>query len=247
MQRLLIANWKMNCDYKEAGELADFYRTHLKSSQNIHLVVCPPAIWLEDLAKIFKNSHIELGVQNISNLEYGAITGEISASMVKEFAKYVICGHSERRKFFHESDELINQKIKIALKHNLMPILCVGEEVKGDNNSFLFQVSKGLAGISKKDIKKVIIAYEPVWAISSNQGSKAASPDYAAEIIDSIRDRLAVIYGREISEKIKILYGGSVNSKNIKSFTDCQTIDGFLVGGASLKAEGFKNIYNSLI
>lgn len=251
LQRLLIANWKMNTDYKEAKELADLYCTQLNKSNNVKLVVCPPVIWLESLAKIFADTDIVLGVQNISSKEKGAITGEISALMVKKFAKYVICGHSERRRIFAETDEEIHDKIKMALKYNLTPILCIGEQEPFDGlragKEIFSEVSKATVTLTKEEIKKVVIVYEPVWAISANKNSQAATPDHAAEIIDSIRDRLSIIYGREISEKIKILYGGSVNSKNIKFFSDCQTIDGFLVGGASLVPEVFKNIYQSLI
>lgn len=237
MQRLLIANWKMNTDYKEACELADFFCNHLTRSNNIKLVVCPPLIWLESLAKIFEKTDIELGAQNVSSKEKGALTGEISAPMIKEFADYVICGHSERRRLFAETDEEIHDKIKMVLKNNLRPILCV------DTFS---EVSKATITLTKEEIKKVIIVYEPIWAISTNKNSEAANPDYVSKTVDLIRDRLSIIYGREISKKIKILYGGSVNSKNIKSFIDCQNIDGFLVGGASLKREEFEKIYNSL-
>lgn len=248
MKKILIANWKMNMDYREAGELADFYRYHLKSSRNVHLIVCPPAIWLENLAKKFKNSHIDLGAQNIHQLEKGAITGEISAPMVKEFCRYVIIGHSERRKFFAENDEMINQKVKTALKNNLIPILCVGEDRQAEGEGhMLSQVSRGIAGLSSYDLKNIIIAYEPIWAISANKDSEVATTSYVSEMINSIRDRLAVIYGREISNKIRIVYGGSVHSKNIKSFLDEKTINGFLVGGASLDCKTFERIYHTII
>lgn len=246
--KFLIANWKMNTDYKEAGELADFYRYHLKSSRNVHLIVCPPAIWLENLAKKFKNYPIDLGAQNIHWLEKGAITGEISAPMVKEFCRYAIIGHSERRKFFSESDEVINQKIKTAIKNNLTPILCVGEDKQAEGEGhMLSQVSRGVAGLSSHDLKNMVIAYEPIWAISANKDSEVATTSYVTEMINSIRDRLAVIYGREISNKIRIVYGGSVHSKNIKSFLDEKTINGFLVGSASLDCKVFEKIYNSLV
>lgn len=244
MRRILVANWKMNTTLPEAIELVDFYKYHLRKSDKAKIIVCPPAIWLETLSKKLANSHIELGAQNIHYLPYGAVTGEISAPMVKEFAKYVIVGHSERKKFFHESNEAIHLKVKVAIKYGLVPIICVGEEIKEEGiDHVLGQVSRAIEGLDNKEIKKVIFAYEPRWAIGTGE---VATADHARWIIDSSRERLAVIYNREIAEGVKFLYGGSVHSKNIKSFLSELTVNGFLVGGASLEEKIFENIYKEV-
>lgn len=234
----------MNTTLHEAIDLADFYKSHLEKNDRVKIIVCPPVIWLEALAKKLANSHIELGAQNIHYLPFGAVTGEVSAAMVKEFAKYVIVGHSERKKFFHESNEAIHLKVKIAIKNNLVPIVCVGEELKEEGmDHVLGQVSRAIEGLNKEEIKKVIFAYEPRWAIGTGE---VATADHARWIIDSSRERLAVIYNREIAESMKFLYGGSVHSRNINSFLEEKTVDGFLVGGASLDKIAFENIYKNL-
>ena len=245
MQKILVANWKMNTTLHEAMELVDFYKFHLRKNDNIKIIICPPAIWLESISKKLKNSHITLGAQNIHYLANGAVTGEISAPMVKEFADYVIVGHSERKKFFHESNEAIHLKVKIALKYNLKPIVCVGEELKEEGiDHVLAQVSRAIVGLNNKEIKKIMFAYEPIWAIGTGQ---VATANHARWIIDSSRERLAVIYNREIANGIKFLYGGSVHSKNIKSFTTEKTVNGFLVGGASLETKIFEGIYTNIM
>jgi len=244
MKKFLIANWKMNTDFSQAVDLADYYKSHLKKVDSLTIVVCPPAIWLAELSKRLSKSSIGLGAQNIHYQEFGAVTGEISAIMVKKYAKYVIVGHSERRKIFEETNEAINQKVRQALKHNLVPIICFGENVKEEGiDHILAQISFAIKGVSHEDIKKVIFAYEPVWAIGTGQ---PASAHHAWEMIDSARERLAIIYNREIATKTKFLYGGSVNAKNIQSFLQETTINGFLVGGASLDHKSFEVIYNEL-
>jgi triosephosphate isomerase len=242
---ILAANWKMNTTYAEAMELADFYKTHLRKNDNIKLLVLPPIIWLESLAKKFKSSHIDLGAQNMHYEKKGAFTGEISAPMVKKFAKYILIGHSERRHIFGETNEAINRKVRIALANNLTPIICYGEKDKNEGiDHILAQISKAIEGVSKKEFLKVIFAYEPVWAIGTGE---VATADHARLMINSSRERIAVIYGREIAQKAKFLYGGSVHSKNIHTFLDEKNIDGFLVGGASLDTEVFGKIYQLLL
>jgi triosephosphate isomerase (TIM) len=240
----LIANWKMNCVYNEAMNLGDFYKAHLNKKDHLKLIACPPAIWLESLAKKFKNSHIGLGAQNIHYEKSGAFTGEISAPMVKKFAKYVIVGHSERRKIFHETDEAVNQKLKIAIDNGLIPVVCYGEDIEEEGiDHILAQISKATEGVPMHEVKKIIFAYEPVWAIGTG---KVATANHARTMIDSSRERLAVKYSREIAGKAKFLYGGSVHSKNIHTFLEEKTVNGFLVGGASLDVEVFGKIYNIL-
>lgn len=242
---ILAANWKMNTTYHEAMELGDFYKTHLRKNDNVKMLVLPPAIWLESLAKKFKHSHIALGAQNMHYEKKGAFTGEISAEMVKKFAKYILIGHSERRHIFGETNEAVNRKVKIALANNLNPIVCYGEKNKEEGiDHILAQISKAVEGVSKKDFTKIIFAYEPVWAIGTGE---VATAEHARLMINSSRERLAVIYGREAAKSAKFLYGGSVHSKNIHTFLDEKDINGFLVGGASLDTEIFGKIYQELV
>lgn len=250
MKKIVVGNWKMNTTLKEAIKLASDIDSGIKNFKNIQIVICPPAIWLSNLNLSLTTCHLPLilGAQNIAAAEEGSFTGEISAEMVKEFAKHVIIGHSERRRFFGETDEIVNKKIKIALKNNLIPIVCVGEFEKNNNGndvafgSINHQLSQSLANLGKEEIQKVIIAYEPVWAIGTGNN---ASGKYTREIIASLRDRLSIIYNREIAEKVKILYGGSVDDKNISQY-NTKGIDGVLVGGASLDYEKFINICDNL-
>lgn len=221
---------------------------------DVDVVLCPPSIWLYPVAEICEKApkNLALGAQNIWFTENGAMTGEISAQMIKSAAKYVILGHSERRRHLGESDELINDKIKAALKHNIHPILCVGElkrqiqkRGKGRPNNtdirsdVVGQLRRALDGVSRNDIEKIIIAYEPVWAIGTGD---AATGAYAAEVIGNLRNFLAEKYSKSLSERVRILYGGSVDSKNIREFIYQPEIDGALVGGASLKAKEFVEI-----
>lgn len=244
-QKILVANWKMNTTYREAMDIVDFYKSHLRKHDGLKIVVCPPSIWLESVSKKLEKSHIEVGAQNIHYLDKGSITGEISAPMVKKFAKYVILGHSERKRFYHETNEAIHLKVKTAMRNGLRPIVCFGEETKEEGiDHTLAMVAKATYGLSSKEVSKIIFAYEPVWAIGTGEVSSAA---HAREMISSARERLSVIYNRITTHKIKFLYGGSVNSKNISSFLDEVTINGFLVGGSSLDIKSFNKIYENII
>lgn len=244
-KRLLVANWKMYLNLEESVELIDFYKAHFSKEENVKVIVCPSNVWLYECFKKLKNSSIGLGIQNIHFLPKGAVTGEVSAPMAKEYAKYVIIGHSERRKFFCETNEAVNQKVKMALKNGLIPIICYGEDRKEEGiDHTLAQVSKAISGVSKDDIRKIIFAYEPVWAIGTGN---VATPNHVSSMIESARERLSLIYNREIVNRIKFLYGGSVNGRNIRSFLDEKNIDGFLVGGASTEPKSFSTIYNNLL
>lgn len=243
-KRILVANWKMNTDYHEAIDMVDYYKHHLKKDNNVKIIVCPPSVWLESVAHKLAKTDIATGAQNIHYLEKGAITGEISAMMVKKFADYVILGHSERKRFFHENNEAIHLKVKMAIRHNLKPIICFGEEFKEEGiDHTLAMVAKAIQGLKNDEIKHVLFAYEPVWAIGTGE---VAGLDHVRNMIESARERLSVIYNREIAYKIKFLYGGSLNDKNISKFTQEKMVDGFLVGGASLNAKEFYKIYENL-
>jgi len=252
---LIVANWKMYTDLSEATALVTKISQGLENLNNIEVVICPPFIWLYPIAEIIRKnfSKIKLGAQNIYFKDKGNFTGEISPLMIEKLCRYVIVGHSERRRFFSETDEMINQKIRAVLRHNLVPILCLGEFQKKDPSSaeenevqsnLYQQLSRTLKGISEKEIIKIVIAYEPVWAIGTGQ---SASVSYAVRIISSLRDRLSIIYNRDLASKIKILYGGSVNSGNALGYSQGSEIDGLLVGGASLKAEEFVKICDAFV
>jgi triosephosphate isomerase len=242
-KKLIVANWKMNTNHQEALDLAESIIKQAKTLSG-QVVLCPPAIWIVEISKSIKKSDnlIKLGAQNIYFKDLGAYTGEISATMIKDFCQYVILGHSERRLYFKETDKEINSKIKLALKNNIKPILCVGEFEQNNNKdqeNLFAQISQGLEGISKQEMEKIAIAYEPVWAIGTGNN---ASSEYAEKIITNLRNRIAIIFDRDIADKTKILYGGSVNSKNFSGYLKSSQINGLLVGGASLKADEFVKI-----
>lgn len=207
------------------------------------IVICPPFTSLSVVKEVIKNSNLKLGAQNMHYELKGAYTGEISPEFLKEIGcQYVIIGHSERRKYFREDDELINKKLKTALKIDLLPIFCVGEELKEreENKTFAVienQVRRGLEGIEKVD--QITIAYEPVWAIGTG---KNATPEEASEVHNFIRELIGKIYQPEVAQGIRIIYGGSVTPENIDSLMAKKEINGVLVGGASLKADSFIRI-----
>ena len=235
MQKIIAGNWKMNNTVEESLSLIKELKSLVKEVKDKEIIVCPPFTSLSTVAKELKDSKIRLGAQNLYFEQKGAFTGEISPLMLKDICvEYVIIGHSERRHILKENDERINKKMKSALANDLKPIFCVGETLKqretGKTKDIVKgQITKGLAGI--KDIRNIIIAYEPVWAIGTG---KNATPGQAEEVHLFIR--------KLIKAKIPILYGGSVNPKNIKDLISQKDIDGVLVGGASLNAKDFSQI-----
>jgi triosephosphate isomerase len=243
MRRPLIAgNWKMNTTVVEAVDLVKEMVTALDKVTAVDKVICPPFLSLTEVKKVVKNTTIGLGAQNMYYAEKGAYTGEISPPMLVGLCDYVILGHSERRQYFGESDEIVNKKVKAALNAGIIPILCVGESLKdneANNTSKILtdQITNGLAGIVP--INRLVIAYEPIWAIGTG---KAATGKQANVTISFIRNILASVLNKEIAEEIRILYGGSVTGSNIEGFIIESDIDGALVGGASLKADEFLTI-----
>ena len=250
MRKTVIAgNWKMNNDLKESEKLIVELKTLLQNEKpNCDVIVCPPFTSLLEASKLINGSIIKLGAQNMHFEESGAFTGEVSASMLKSAGcEYVILGHSERRHIFGESDEVINKKIKKALSAGLKPIFCVGELLEerenGTTNDVVKrQVLKGLDGISADDMKNIIVAYEPVWAIGTG---KTASPAQAQEVHEFIRDLIEIDYSLEVANDLVIQYGGSVKPDNAKELLSQKDIDGALVGGACLKADSFLGIIKS--
>ena len=247
MRKTVIAgNWKMNNDLKESEKLIVELKNLLQNEKpNCEVIVCPPYTSLSEASKLLNGSQIKLGAQNMHFEENGAFTGEVSALMLKSVGcEYVILGHSERRHIFGESNEMINKKIKKALSAGLKPIFCVGELLeereRGTTNDVVKkQILKGLAEISADEMKNIIVAYEPVWAIGTG---KTASPAQAQEVHEFIRDLVEITYSLEVANDLVIQYGGSVKPDNAKELISQKDIDGALVGGACLKADSFMGI-----
>ncbi len=211
------------------------------------VVVCPTFLALESVVKACKGSNIKVGAQNVHFEEKGAFTGEVAPGMLEALGvDYVIIGHSERRQYFNETDETVNKKIKAAFAHNLIPILCVGETLEERESNITEkviekQITLDLEGLNSEQVEKIVIAYEPIWAIGTG---KTATSDQANETIAFIRSVIANIYGREVAEKTRIQYGGSVKPSTIADQMSKSDIDGALVGGASLVVEDFSAIVN---
>lgn len=244
---IIAANWKMN---KTTLEAVDFVESLKKSSlASAEVVIAPPYTSLSVVKGKLAGTAIRLAGQNICSESKGAYTGEISAAMLKDVGcEYVIIGHSERRKYCHEDDALVNKKIKMALSHGLTPIFCVGETLtqreKDETRGVIrVQIEKGLEGLAKETVSGLVIAYEPVWAIGTG---KTATPAQAQDVHSFIREILRERFGIETAASVRIQYGGSVTPENSASLLAQPDIDGALVGGASLVVESFCAIINSI-
>lgn len=244
-KKMVAGNWKMNKTLYETRDLLRELVPVVGKFEDVDVVVCPPFIGLGVANRELEGSKIGLGAQNMHWEESGAYTGEISPLMLKELCQYVIIGHSERRAMFGETDETVNKKVKAALQQGLMPIVCVGETLD-ENQAELTaavverQVREGLVGLEEGAAEGLIIAYEPVWAIGTGL---AATPEGANSVHkDVIRPVLREMFGEEAGDAMRILYGGSVNAGNAAELFAQSDIDGGLIGGASLKAEGFTAI-----
>jgi triosephosphate isomerase (TIM) len=241
----MAGNWKMNKTTGEAIDLVRELKAAISGVKGVEVAVAPPFTALYAVCKELEGSSIRLAAQNLYWEEKGAFTGEVSPLMLKEVGcHYVIIGHSERRQFFGETDETVNRRIKAALAQGLKVIFCIGEILKEREEGKTFsvierQVEDGLKNLSDKEMKNMVIAYEPVWAIGTG---KTATPGQAEEVHRFIRGKIEKLYSREVSEEIRIQYGGSVTPENIKGLMEQANIDGALVGGASLKAESFSKI-----
>jgi len=246
MAKMIIAgNWKMYMDIAGSVDLVAGIKNSLPANLSCEVVVCPPFTSLETVNVLIKDSAIKLGAQNMYFEDSGAFTAEISAPMlISVGAKYVILGHSERRAIFGETDELINKKIKKAIVSGLTPIFCIGETLQQREGNITFdvirsQVVEGLKGISEADVARIVIAYEPVWAIGTG---KTASPAQAQEVHAFIRKLLTELYSAATAAGITIQYGGSVKPENAAELLGQPDINGALVGGACLKADSFLKI-----
>lgn len=239
---VVAGNWKMNKTVAEAQDLVSKMSTQLREIKNVEKILCPPFMALPALSAMLAGSDIGLGAQNMHWEEKGAFTGEMSADMLKEFCSYVLIGHSERRAYFGETDENVNRKLRAAKNADLTPIVCVGEtldEYESGRTSEVVrrQISLGLAGVDSAFAPRIIIAYEPVWAIGTG---KASSAENASGVVAQvIRPALSDLFGAQIAQATRVQYGGSVTASNASEFFAQREIDGALIGGASLKADEF--------
>ncbi|MCY6483147.1 triose-phosphate isomerase [Clostridium aestuarii] len=247
MRRAIIAgNWKMNKTVSEAIKLVEELKPLVKDA-NCEVVVCPSTICLDAVVKAAEGTNVKVGAQNMHFEENGAFTGETAPAMLEEMGvQYVILGHSERRTYFAETDEALNKKMKKAFEHNLLPILCIGEtleEREGNITEEVLgkQVKLDLTGLTKEQVEKTVIAYEPIWAIGTG---KTATSEQANETIAYVRSVVAGMFGEDTAQKMRIQYGGSVKPATIKEQMAQPDIDGGLIGGASLKALDFAAIIN---
>lgn len=243
---IIAGNWKMNLTIKQALEFVDSIKEQV-SGTDVEVLICAPFTMLKDLKEKTKGTNIKIGAQNMHFEESGAFTGEVSAPMLNEIGiDYVIIGHSERRQYFAETDETCNKKLIQAFKHDITPILCVGEseaEREGNKTEEIIknQITKDLASLNDSQVKKLVIAYEPIWAIGTG---KTATSQQAQDTIAFIRETVKALYSEEVSETVRIQYGGSVKPANVEEIMNMEDIDGALVGGASLKADDFVKLVN---
>ncbi len=251
MRRKIIAgNWKMYKTVAEAVELAGGLKKELGGFEGCDVVICPTFVCLTEVSKVVAGSCVKLGAQNLYWEAEGAFTGEISGAMVKSTgAQYVIIGHSERRQYFGETNETVSKRIKAALKNGLLPIVCVGENLAEREGGKTFDVVKdhvtgSLAGLTKEEMNKIVLAYEPVWAIGTG---KTATSAQAQEVHAYIRKVLAGMFDQEVASATRIQYGGSVKPENAAELMGQADIDGALVGGASLKADSFAAIIKNAV
>ncbi len=251
MRKTIIAgNWKMNKLFLEVEDFFFEFSDNLEKIElgTVEVVICPPALYMELASDIAADSKFHIGAQNVNNNADGAFTGEISAAMLHSMdLKYCIIGHSERRKYYSESDEMINAKLKILHENEIIPILCIGETLEQREQGvtkdiILAQLDGGLKGVEIED--NVVIAYEPIWAIGTG---KTATPQQAQEIHSLIRNWLENNYSKDISEETSILYGGSMKPENVKELLSQSDIDGGLIGGASLDVSKFSKMIETAV
>lgn len=241
----VAGNWKMNKTITETRELVSAMRPVLSEIAGVEKVICPPFISLAEASALLAGSGIGLGAQNLHWEEKGAFTGEVAPGMVKELCGYVILGHSERRTYFGETDETVNRKLLAAQKFDLTPIVCVGEtleqyESNQTRDVVMRQTSLGLKGVSAEFAPRIVVAYEPVWAIGTGKASTGEAAN--AVVKDFIRSAISEMYGEQTAQAVRVLYGGSVTGANAAEFFSQPDIDGALVGGASLKLDDFAAI-----
>ncbi|MBR3169546.1 triose-phosphate isomerase [Candidatus Saccharibacteria bacterium] len=247
MKTYIVGNWKLNFTVGEASIYLHKLQKKIPNYRDIEVVVAPTALALQPLSLQLDRSRIKLAAQNAFYRDFGAFTGEISFAELSGLVNYCIVGHSERRYIFHEDDKTIAKKVAAALRNKITPILCIGEieteRAFGETADVIRdQLLGGLSEVGEDDIAKVIVAYEPVWAISSTKDAKIATPDEIAEVVKLIRANLKEVYGAKIAESVPVLFGGSVKSANAGAYLTVPGVNGLLIGGASLILDEFTDI-----
>jgi len=242
---IIAGNWKMNTNMASAKELVNAMKedlAQLAATGKVEIMLCPPFVYLWLVDELTSGTGIGVGAQNMYTEPKGAFTGEISPTMLADVAQYVIIGHSERRQYFHETDDLVNKKIHAAFAHQLKPIVCVGEPLEtykmGETDVWVRgQVHAAVKDLNEDEVSRLVIAYEPIWAIGTGKAATGAGANTVIGI--SIRGEIADLYGEVVAQSVRVQYGGSVTAQNIDEFIVQPEIDGALVGGASLKADEF--------
>lgn len=238
----IAGNWKMNLTVAEAREFAKEVAGKVPAASSVESAICAPATHLEALVELTKDSELSIGAENCHFEQSGAYTGETSPYVLNALGvKYVILGHSERREYFGETDELINKKTKAAFANGLVPIVCCGETLEQYEagqavDVITAQLQADLAGLTKEQAEKLVVAYEPIWAIGTG---KSATKEDAQKMCKAVRDIVEGLYGKEVADKVRVQYGGSVKPENVEEYLACPDVDGALVGGASLKVDSF--------
>ena len=244
---IIAGNWKLHMNPEQTTEFVDAVKDKLPDPSKVESLICAPAVDLDALRKAAKGSNLHIGAENCYFEDEGAYTGETSPKVLKEMGMdYVIIGHSERRGYFHETDEDINKKAKAIFANGLKPIICCGEsletrEANEQEDWVVAQIKAALDGLTAEQVSSLVIAYEPIWAIGTG---KTASSDQAEEMCKTIRETVKDLYNEETAENVRIQYGGSVKPANVKELMSKPDIDGGLVGGASLKPESFLELVN---
>lgn len=244
---IIAGNWKLHMNPEQTTEFVDAVKDKLPDPSKVESLICAPAVDLDALRKVAKGSNLHIGAENCYFEDEGAYTGETSPKVLKEMGMdYVIIGHSERRGYFHETDEDINKKAKAIFANGLKPIICCGEsletrEANKQEDWVVAQIKAALDGLTAEQVSSLVIAYEPIWAIGTG---KTASSDQAEEMCKTIRETVKDLYNEETAENVRIQYGGSVKPANVKELMSKPDIDGGLVGGASLKPESFLELVN---
>lgn len=241
-KKIIAGNWKMHKTAEEAKQFTEEVLPNLPESDKVEAIICPPAVYLANLVEMTKDSKLSIGAQTMHEAKEGAFTGEVSPAMLTSIGvKHVVLGHSERREYYNETDASVNAKTKAAFENGLTPIVCVGETLEERESDATVQivsaqVTKAFADVSAEEAKAAVIAYEPIWAIGTGKTATAAD---ANEVCGAIRNTVEELYGEEVSNAIRIQYGGSVNPNNIEELLSMEHIDGALVGGASLEPASF--------
>lgn len=249
-KKLIIGNWKMNLNIRDASVFVHKLAQTVKVHRDVEVVIAPTLLALQPISLQIERRQFKLAVQNLFGKDSGAFTGEVSAAQLRGLVEYAILGHSERRHVFHERDTLIREKVQAAIRNDISPILCIGETAheRAENETsdvLIDQLTSGLRNVTSEDMERVVVAYEPVWAISSGADyahHETPTPAAIAKVVQVIRRHIAHMYGETIAQAVPVLYGGSVNPDNAAAYLATEGVDGLLIGGASINQQAFTTI-----